>query len=194
MEAQVEQIAERIRRYRTGEGLTLQELGDRAGVSASTIHKIENGQTVPTISVLLKVAHGLRRSPVDLFEGDADGVEFRHVRAKEAVSFPAREGSTIDRIVAGLPKARLDAWRLHHAPGTGIDEGQRIQYEGELIIVVEEGSLRVDVGDKWVVLEAGDTLHMHTKHPHRWENVGDTTMKALFFGTLGGKLAIGKDV
>jgi transcriptional regulator with XRE-family HTH domain len=35
-------------------------------VSASTIHKIENLQTVPTIAVLLKVAHGLGRKSSEL--------------------------------------------------------------------------------------------------------------------------------
>jgi len=42
LEDELKNIAERIRRWRNESGLTLQQLGDRSGVSASTIHKIEN--------------------------------------------------------------------------------------------------------------------------------------------------------
>ena len=62
----LKRIAARIRSWRDEAGLTLQQLGDRSNVSASTIHKIENLQTVPTIAVLLKVAHGLNRRPSEL--------------------------------------------------------------------------------------------------------------------------------
>jgi transcriptional regulator with XRE-family HTH domain len=44
---------------RTDERLTLQMLAQRSGVAASTIHKIEAQQMVPTISVLFKIARGL---------------------------------------------------------------------------------------------------------------------------------------
>ena len=63
MDDDLKRIASRIREWRDAAGLTLQKLGDRAGVSASTIHKIENLQTIPTIAVLLKIANGLNRRP-----------------------------------------------------------------------------------------------------------------------------------
>ncbi len=190
LDSELEQIAERVRRFRTEDGLTLQDLGDRAGVSASTIHKIENGQTVPTISVLLKVASGLRRPPGELFEGAAPRAAARHVRAGEAISFDVRSRSRVDRITGGIPNARIDLWRVIHEPGAGAGHDRRLSYEGELVILVEEGVLEVEVGDERFELAAGDTLHFDTSQPHRWRNASDAPMSALFFGTsthrLGG--------
>lgn len=187
MDAEVEKIAERIHRFRTDEGLTLQELADRANVSPSTIHKIENGQTIPTISVLLKVANGLRRPPSELFEGATEEVVFRRVRPSDASSFTRRGGGAkVDHISASVPRARVDLWRVQHEPGSGVGTDQPLCFKGELIIYVESGTLDVTIEGKCTRLEAGDTLHFLTHHPHSWENTGDEPMSALFFGTLSG--------
>ena len=63
MDKDLKRIAARVRTWRNEARLTLQQLGDRSGVSASTIYKIENLQTVPTIAVLLKLARGLGHKP-----------------------------------------------------------------------------------------------------------------------------------
>jgi len=184
LDRELEKIAERVRRFRTDEGLTLQDLGERAGVSASTIHKIENGQTVPTISVLLKVANGLRRPPAELFEGAETRAAVRHVRASEATPFGVQQGSRVDRITGGIPRARIDLWRVLHDPGIGVGQEHPLSYEGELVILVERGTLEVEVEGQRFELCPGDTLHFETSLPHRWRNTGDTQMSALFFGTL----------
>ena len=59
-------MAGQIRRCRAQDGLTLQQLATRSGVAASTIHKVESQQMVPTVSVLLKIARGLGRRPAEL--------------------------------------------------------------------------------------------------------------------------------
>ncbi len=172
-----------MRRFRTDDGLTLQDLGERAGVSASTIHKIENGQTIPTISVLLKVASGLRRPPAELFEGAAPQAAARRVRADDAISFDVRKGTRVDRITGGIPRARIDLWRVIHEPGGGAGDERPLSYDGELVILVEHGTLEVEVGEERFELEAGDTLHFDTSQPHRWRNAGGAPTSALFFGT-----------
>jgi transcriptional regulator with XRE-family HTH domain len=54
-------LARRVRASREEEGWTLHDLAARSGVAVSTIQKIETGQMVPTLSVLSKIANGLRR-------------------------------------------------------------------------------------------------------------------------------------
>ena len=52
-------MAKQIRSHRAADGLTLQQLAVRSGVSASTIHKVEARLMVPTVLVLLRIAKGL---------------------------------------------------------------------------------------------------------------------------------------
>ena len=66
IEARVAELSERIRRWRGEVGLTLVELGQKSGVAASTIQKIERQQMIPSIAVLLKIAFGLGIEAGDL--------------------------------------------------------------------------------------------------------------------------------
>lgn len=68
-----------VRTCRNGDGLTLQQLAARSHVAASTIHKIEAQQMIPTISVLLKIAKGLERRPKELIRDTSTSSETGHV-------------------------------------------------------------------------------------------------------------------
>jgi transcriptional regulator with XRE-family HTH domain len=55
-------IGPKIKALRAENGLSLQALGARADVSAATIHKMEQGDMVPTITTLLKIAGAVGRT------------------------------------------------------------------------------------------------------------------------------------
>ncbi|MEE8165374.1 MAG: helix-turn-helix transcriptional regulator [Myxococcota bacterium] len=84
-------MASQIRACRAADGLTLKQLAARSGVAASTIHKVESQQMVPTVGVLLKIAKGLGRRPQELIRD-----EFASPTAPES----ATEYGT-DRVAAG---------------------------------------------------------------------------------------------
>ncbi len=76
-------VSERLRRGRAEAALSLQALAKRSGVAASTIQKIERRQMVPSIAVLLKVAHGLGRRPSEFLDEHAPEREIVLTRAAE---------------------------------------------------------------------------------------------------------------
>ena len=59
-------MSKHIRPHRAADGLTLQLLAVRSGVSASAIHKVAARQMVPTVLVLLRIAKGLGCRPEEL--------------------------------------------------------------------------------------------------------------------------------
>src|ERR1700745_868471 len=59
-------MAPKIKALRAENALSLQAPAARADVSAATIHKMEQGDMVPTITTLLKIASALQR-PVAYF-------------------------------------------------------------------------------------------------------------------------------
>lgn len=190
MSDELQGIAERIKRWRIDAGLTLQAVSDRSGVSASTVHKIENLQTVPTISVLLKVAHGLGRQPHELFgEGDGAPRLAALVRVEERAELSSRAGVVLSQVAGGIDQADIDVWRVTHAPGSGsraTPDAASLSYTGEVVILVEAGRLHVTVGEEEYDVGPGDTLHFKTKTPHHWTNRGSETVSAYFFGTTPG--------
>lgn len=56
----IKAAGERIRGLRIARGMSQQELGERAGVSQSTISNLERGKQATPIYVLIRVARALR--------------------------------------------------------------------------------------------------------------------------------------
>ena len=57
----VSSIGPKVKELRNMRGYSLQQLSDRSEVSPAAIHKVEQGNMVPTITTLLKLAAALDR-------------------------------------------------------------------------------------------------------------------------------------
>ncbi|MDO5059029.1 MAG: XRE family transcriptional regulator [Neisseria sp.] len=63
-------LAEQLRRLRKERHLTLQQLSEKSGISASSLSKIETGQLSPTYEKIAALAKGLDIHVADLFYED----------------------------------------------------------------------------------------------------------------------------
>lgn len=185
MDRHLLKIAGRIHTWRDEAGYTLQELADRSDVAASTVHKIEKNQTVPTISVLLKICAALNRRPDELLIDDSPEVAAALRRKEEHLVVGSEDRSVIEQLAFGIANSTIDVWRVYHKPGAGSGPIARtISYKGELIVICEEGELTFELEDETYEIAAGDSLHFNTAVPHKWRNTGNVDSKALFFGTI----------
>src|SRR4030095_12703272 len=64
--ADARNVGARVKKLRTGQGLTLEALADLSGVSRAMISKLERGEKNPTLVVAAKVAQALRVGLTDL--------------------------------------------------------------------------------------------------------------------------------
>lgn len=190
MENDLRRIAARIRAWRNDARLTLQQLGDRSGVSASTIHKIENLQTVPTISVLLKVANGLQRRPSELLAEVEAGQQVAVLRRDERPRAQLGDGGAIEHLVGPIPRGQLDVWRVRLEPGIGVGQpgSQPWQFHGEVAVIVEDGAVEAVIAGERYALDRGDSLHFDPTLPHRWFAGGEKTATVLVAAHLPDRL------
>jgi transcriptional regulator with XRE-family HTH domain len=65
-------IGDEIRRRRIAQGLSLEALADRSGLSPNYIGSLERGQRDPSLSTLEAVAIGLELEPAELLGGVGD--------------------------------------------------------------------------------------------------------------------------
>lgn len=186
----LKRIAARIRSWRDDAGLTLQQLGDRSGVSASTIHKIENLQTVPTIAVLLKVANGLSRRPSELLAEVDVGRQVAVMRRDDRQSLTVKDRGAIEHLVGMIPRNKLDVWRVRVEPGVGagMAGSEPWQFHGEVVILVEEGIVEVEVGGEAFFVGPGDSIHFDPSLPHRWVASGEKPAQAVVLATIPERL------
>lgn len=134
----LQDLAQQVRAARNRDGLTLQQLSTRCGVAASTIHKIESQQMVPTVSVVLKIARGLGCSPQALVRD-----RLLDDPAPEAMAAAAPNAAAGSR-AAKPGQHEIGAWRLECRPGEtlappALAPGQR----ATLLVESGEGELRL---------------------------------------------------
>jgi transcriptional regulator with XRE-family HTH domain len=82
----------RVRAYRREQGLTIADLAARAGVSDTTVWRVESGRTRPHLGTILLISRALGRDAEDLF-----GVEFNQPGERPVAESPRRLGLRRDR-------------------------------------------------------------------------------------------------
>ena len=174
-------IGPRLRELRLQQSLSLQQLAERAGVSAAAIHKIERNGMVPTITTLLKLADAFDR-PVGYFvDEDAEGagpVAFTPAPERGAAYTPYA-GVRAQSISGSYARFFLDGTVTTVEAGAG--SGPALdQHQGEELVFMLDGGLAFEVDGIDYQLRPGDALHFRTDRPHRWENGGTTAAKALW--------------
>ncbi len=99
-------IGKRIKEIRKNGSLTISEIAMRAGVTAGLISRIENGRTIPSLPVLLKIISSLDIEVTDFFSGlpQSNGANFI-VSRKEDNTFIEKDAS----VNAHIEQMRLSA-------------------------------------------------------------------------------------
>ncbi|MBO3083175.1 helix-turn-helix domain-containing protein [Cellulomonas fengjieae] len=174
-----EQLGARLRELREERGLTLREVGERVGVSASAVSQIERGVLRPSVNRLFALVTALDAGLVDVFGGPSvvarqsvvDGYVVR--RAVEADVVRLAGGVVFRRLSPG-PSRDVDFFESTYPPGsTGAEQNELLTHVGYEIGTVTHGELTIDFPDERVVVRAGDTISYACGTPHRLSNQSD---------------------
>jgi transcriptional regulator with XRE-family HTH domain len=179
-----------VRRWREEGQLTLQELARRSGVAASTIQKVETQQMmqmIPTVGVLIKIAHGLDRATTELFREPTSELHVVHLPAEARHPVGLRSRMIVERLTGDVSEPSLEVWRVAHEPGSG-SGNDPIRWDGEALVFCEGGEVDFRIGDETYSLRAHDSLHYKTTIPHSWINNGAGPAQLLLVVTVPDKL------
>ncbi|HEV7864842.1 MAG TPA: cupin domain-containing protein [Acidimicrobiia bacterium] len=181
LERIVSSIGPKLRDLRLQRGLSLQQLADRADVSAAAIHKIEKSGMVPTITTLLKVAGALNR-PISYFvdeETEQNGPAMMVKADERRIVFTSHLG--IDLAGISGPYGRFFLAGAVATVDPGASSGANpMEHPGEELVFVLEGALEFDVDGQGYRLAEGDSVHFRTDRPHRWKNPGKRPARAVW--------------
>ena len=138
----------RLRQARFERGLTVAEVAARAGMTASTVSRLETGARRLTVTHLEQLARALDREPDTLLTRRPTPVPARDGRTWRPVGAERPDGPRVYRVV--LPVAQPV---LH-------------QHEGHQWLHLLDGVARLLVGESDRTLRAGDTTEFSTWEPH----------------------------
>ena len=181
LEEVVSSIGPKLRELRDVNGPSLQQLSDRSDVSPAAIHKVEQGNMVPTITTLLKLAAALDR-PVSYFVDEEEAIPSYVVvtRSKERKKvFTSHTGIDLAGISGPYGQYFVASAVAVVEPGATSGDNP-LRHPGEELIYMLSGSLEVEVGDQKIRLNSGDSVHFRTDREHRWGNPTKRPAKAVW--------------
>lgn len=166
----IDGLGAKVREVRQQKGLSLQKLAERAGVSAAAIYRIEQGNMVPTITTLMKLAMALNR-PVSFFVNEyvADKPVVLTASSSRQPVATSKEGLELQGISGPYGQFLLAGAVAIVEPGANSGREPMV-HPGEELVHLLEGRLDFTVDDEKYELAAGDSLHFRTDRPHQWHN------------------------
>jgi transcriptional regulator with XRE-family HTH domain len=144
-------MANQLKACRARDGSTLQQLANRCGVAASTIHKIESQQMVPTVSVLLKIARGLGCRPEELVRDRWNEPEAAQADEQRGASETTVEPPLFDN---GVGAWRVDLGRGDRFDPVSLDPGQRAT------LFIERGRGEIGTHSRRIRVSTGDCIEI----------------------------------
>ena len=169
-----------IRKLRTLQSRTLQEIAASCGFTPSLLSKIEHGRTVPPISTLTKIADalGVRVSSL-LDEGHVQGTVFE-------------EGAECSRRLTTTSKGySFYAFALERAekafqPYLFTAEKNKVKrnplsHRGQEFVYMLEGEMRYRVGPTEYTLRPGDSLYFDSALEHDLEPISKSVRYVAVF-------------
>ncbi|HYF90692.1 MAG TPA: cupin domain-containing protein [Symbiobacteriaceae bacterium] len=170
-------IGERIRQRRQQMDISLQELANRTGLTASFLSQVERDVTEPSITSLRRIA-GALEVPVFFFlldEATPSPVVRKHERRILRLHDTAAQWELLS---PADPQAQLEVVLTRLPPG--VASGDEVtSHPGEEAFVVLGGEMEITVADEIYRLQEGDAIQIRASLPHRIRNSGKQELTVL---------------
>jgi transcriptional regulator with XRE-family HTH domain len=183
-------VGRQLRNLRAELGLSLRQLSEKVAVSPSTLQKIENNQISPTLSTMVKIAHGLDKDLQFFLEPPPERTDIVFCpHGQRRRLDPPDVQFSIELLTEGLSDQRLSALLVRVPP-----RGRRShpRHQGEELQHCLQGTLAAAIHGKHYRLQPGDTLHFKSDLPHGWSNVGEA--EAIVLVICAPPLHVGRSV
>lgn len=171
-------LAERLRRLRKASGLSLRQLADATGTSASFLSQLERGLTGASTSTLIRIANSFGCSIAELFAG-TDVPQNPVLRRRDRPSLPEMSGHR-KMLLSRRPLTQFEAYVSEFLPGGSTGDEAYSHGDSHEMILVLAGQVQIDLGPTSYHLDEGDSIEFQSSTPHRVANLGEGTASVLF--------------
>lgn len=176
------QVRRRLRDLRIQRGMTLQEVGVRAGIDISTLSRLESGKRRLALDHLPRLARALSVSTDELLATS----ETHDPRVRGAAH--THHGVTYWPLTRQGPAGGLHAFKVRVSTRRRTPPAELPVHEGQEWMYVLSGRLRLVLGDRDFTIAPGEAVEFSTWTPH-WFGMVDGPVEAIMiFGAHGERL------
>ncbi|MCS6825452.1 MAG: XRE family transcriptional regulator [Caldilinea sp.] len=160
---QTHSFGSRIRARRKELGLSLEELAQRTGLTASFLSLVERDMSNPSLESLRHIAEALGVPPF-YFSQEAEPAPLTLqnpvVRADQRIKITFPPGDVTSELLVPNLRNRLEVFITHVKPSAG-NIARPPPLETEECLFVLKGKVRVVLNEQEYVLSEGDSIYIH---------------------------------
>ncbi len=170
-------ISERLKTLRRKASLSLESLSRVSGVSRGMLSQIELGRSVPSVTVLSRIAEAFGLSIAAFLSRDAQA-KVDVVRADSSQELRSPDGAFVSRALFPFrAPRRTEFYELRMQPGCAhVSNGHGAGTIENL--AVASGEVTITVEESHQVLRRGDAIEFAADIPHTYQNSGTVTAVA----------------
>jgi len=168
----------RVKAYRTARRLTLRQLGDMVGTTASFLSQLERGLSGANTSTLMLIANSLGISVADLFE-ESEISTHQVLRRAERPALPASKGYR-KTLISRRPIQKMEVYSGEFAVGGSTGNLPYTHGDAHEMFLVLRGRMQLTLGGEDFTLEDGDSIEYATSTPHKATNIGTVPAEVLW--------------
>jgi transcriptional regulator with XRE-family HTH domain len=159
-------IGKRIKRFRTKQKITYDQLANDTGFAIDYLKAVESGKKTPPVGALLQIARALKIDSGSLLREDASKLK------KRIKAYTKRtDNYAYETLTPGAENKHLKAFRIT-VNAMQEHKGVGYQHEGEEFVYILTGKMEITVGEHVNLLKAGESLHFNSGIPHHMKNAG----------------------
>ncbi|MBI5188841.1 MAG: helix-turn-helix transcriptional regulator [Nitrospirae bacterium] len=161
-----------MKSLREDQKLSLRELGDKVGLSASFLSQLELGQVSPSIASLENIANVLNVHITYFFDDTrkTDSIVMRKNERRRIYSKGSK--AIIQPLAHEISKKKIEPFMLTLEVGGEAGEHPYSSRHGEEFGIIIQGKVKFTLEQNEYVLEEGDSVYFNSTKPHNWENMG----------------------
>ena len=152
-------LGDRVKFYRTARRLTLRELGDIVGTTASFLSQLERGLS-------------------DLFD-ERKATPHAVLTRAERPALPVSEGYR-KTLLSRRPIRDVEVYCGHFDVGGSTGDAPYTHGNAHEMFLVLRGRVELTLGGETFILDEGDSIEYPTSTPHKTVNVGSTPAEVLW--------------
>ncbi len=158
-------IGPKIKKIRLQKGLKLKDVAKETGLSISLISQVENNNTSPSLSTLIKLANYLGTDTGFFLENPEKKINATVCHKKDRKSWTTDDGKThIELLNPSLHSSKFEV--VHSRLQRCKSKPEKYTHGGEEFGLVLKGKIQVELGDEVHVLNEGDTIYFKSTIPH----------------------------
>jgi transcriptional regulator with XRE-family HTH domain len=162
-------VGEKIKHLRETQGMSLDELARKTGFDIKMLENIEQEKITPPLGTMIRLSRALNTVMSSIFSQQQEEKHYSVLRVKDHKSAPLPTGRASYHsyipLGADLKDRHMDPFIVKLNPEKSKDVVPSV-HEGEELIYVIDGEVRIVIEDQVEILTIGDSLYLKSTAPH----------------------------